>query len=64
MSNTNQNPIQKANMMYLSKGATNKYQNLKIQMMVSIIKNESSNAEKIWKITGFLKAKKMVQRIF
>ena len=64
MSNTNQNPIQKANMMYLSKGATNKDQSLKIQMMVSIIKDESSNAEKIWKKTGFLKTKKMVQRIF
>ena len=51
-------------MMYLSKGATNKDQSLKIQMMVSIIKDESSNAEKIWKKTGFLKTKKMVQRIF
>ena len=51
-------------MMYLSKGATNKDQSLKIQMMVSIIKDESSNAEKIWKKPGFLKTKKMVQRIF
>ena len=63
MSNTNQNPIQKANMMYLSKGATNKDQSLKIQMMVSIIKDESSNAEKIWKKTGFLKTKKVALQL-
>ena len=53
MSNTNQNPIQKANMMYLSKGATNKDQSLKIQMIVSIIKDESSNTDKIWKKNRF-----------
>ena len=47
-STTNQNPIWKANMMFLSKEATNKDQNLKMQMMLSLNKASSSNSDKIW----------------
>ena len=46
---TNQNPIQKVNMMFLSKAATNKDQSLKMQMMLSLDKSDSSNSEKFWK---------------
>ena len=49
----NQNPIRKANMMFLSKEATNKDQRLKKQMMLSLDKSDSSNSEKNWKIDGF-----------
>ena len=51
-SSTNQNPIQKANM-FLSNEATNKDQSLKMQMMLSLDKDDSTNSEKIWKAKGF-----------
>ena len=51
-SSANQNPIQKANM-FLSNEATNKDQSLKIQMMLSLDKDDSTNSEKIWKTKGF-----------
>ena len=34
--------------MFLSKEATNKDQNLKMQMMLSLNKASSSNSDKIW----------------
>ena len=43
---TNQSPIQKANMMFLSKEAKNKDQSLKMKTMLSLDKDESLNAEK------------------
>ena len=45
-------------MMFLSKEATNKNQNLKMQMMLSLDKESSSNSDKIWKKNGVLKKKK------
>ena len=39
-------------MMFLSKEATNKNQNLKMQMMLSLDKESSSNSDKIWKKNG------------
>ena len=46
-------------MMFLSKEATNKNQNLKMQMMLSLDKESSSNSDKIWKKKwGFLGTKK------
>ena len=48
-SSINQNPIQKANMIFLSKEATNKDQSPKMQMMLSLDKESASNSEKIWK---------------
>ena len=52
-SSTNQNPIQKANMMFSSKEATNKDLSLKMQMILSLDKDDSTNSEKIWKAKGF-----------
>ena len=49
----NQNPIQKANMMFLSKEATNKDKTLKIEKLLSLDKSDTSNSEKIWKKKGF-----------
>ena len=57
---TNQNTIQKVNMMLLSKEATNKNQCFKIQMLLSLDKSDSSNSEKIWKKTFFLEIKKVI----
>ena len=54
---TNQNPIQKANMMFLSKKAANKDQSLKMQML-SLDKDDSSNSEKIGKKPGFFRDQK------
>ena len=48
-STTNQDPIQKASMMFLSKKAKDKDQSLKMQMMLSLDKDDSSNSQKIWK---------------
>ena len=51
-----QNPIQKANMMYLSKEATNKDQSFKMQMVLSLDKEDTSNnSEKNWKKCVFWK---------
>ena len=55
---TNQNPIQKANMMFLSKKAANKDQSLKMQML-SLDKDDSSNSEKNWKKTPLFSRPKM-----
>ena len=52
-STTNQNPIQKANMMFLSKKATNKDQGLKIQILLSLDKRDFSNSKRIWKKNVF-----------
>ena len=52
-SSTNQNPIQKANMMFSSKEATNKDLSLKMQMILSLDKDDSTNSEKIWKAKDF-----------
>ena len=57
---TNQNPIQKANIMFLSKEATNMDQSLKMQMMLSLDKSDSSNSEKFWKENVFLVIKKVI----
>ena len=51
-STTDQNPIQKVNMMLLKKEATNKDQSLKMQMLLSLDKSDSSNSEKMEK-NGF-----------
>ena len=59
-STTNQNPIQKANMMFLSKEATNKDQSLKMQMMLSLDKDISTNSEKNWKKMAFLETKEVI----
>ena len=41
-------------MLYLSKEATNKDQSLKMQMMLSLDKEDSgNNSEKIWSSNGF-----------
>ena len=40
-------------MMFLSKKATKKDQNLKMQMMLSLDKESSSNSEKMWKKMEF-----------
>ena len=40
-------------MMFLSKGATDKDQSLKMQVMLSLDKDDSSNSEKIWKKNNF-----------
>lgn len=58
---TTQNPIQKANTMFLSKEATNKDQSIKIQMMLSLDKSDSSNTEKISKKNGFLEIKILIK---
>ena len=57
---TNQNQIQKANIMFLSKEATNMDQSLKMQMMLSLDKSDSSNSEKFWKENVFLVIKKVI----
>ena len=46
-STVNQNPVQKANIIYLSKEATNKDQSLKMQMLLSLDKEETNSSEKI-----------------
>ena len=46
-------PIQKANMMYLSKEATNKDQTLKMQMLLSSNDKDTTNTKKIWSRNGF-----------
>ena len=54
-----QNPIQKANMMYLSKEATNKDQSFKMQMVLSLDKKDTSNnSEKICKKMFFWRQKR------
>ena len=52
-STTDQNPIQKVNMMLLRKEATNKDQSLKMQMLLSLDKSDSSNSEKKLEKNGF-----------
>ena len=56
-STTNQTPIQKANMMFLSKEASNKDESLKMQMMLSLDKHDSSNSETIRKKQLFWRPK-------
>ena len=62
-STTNQNPIQKASMMFLSRKATDKDQSLKMQMMLSLDKDDSSNSQKIWKKMVFLEIKNVILRL-
>ena len=62
-STTNQNPIQKASMMFLSRKATDKDQSLKMQMMLSLDKDDSSNSQKIWKKMFFLEIKNVILRL-
>ena len=40
-------------MMFLSKEATNKDQILKMKMMLSLDKDDSTSSEKIWKVKDF-----------
>ena len=60
---TNQNPIQKASMMFLSKKAKDKDQRLTMQMMLSLDKDDSSNSQKIWKKMVFLEIKNVIIRL-
>ena len=62
-STTNQIPIQKASMMFLSKKAKDKNQSLKMQMMLSLDKDDSSNSQKIWKKMVFLEIKNVIVRL-
>ena len=62
-STTNQDPIQKASMMFLSKKAKDKNQSLKMQMMLSLDKDDSSNSQKIWKKMVFLETKNVIVRL-
>ena len=62
-STTNQIPIQKASMMFLSKKAKGKNQSLKMQMMLSLDKDDSSNSQKIWKKMVFLEIKNVIVRL-
>ena len=62
-STTNQDPIQKASMMFLSKKAKDKDQSLKMQMMLSLDKDDSSNSQKIWKKMVFLETKNVIVRL-
>ena len=48
-STINLSPVQKANILYLTKEATNKDQNLKMQMLLSLDKEETNSSEKMWK---------------
>ena len=50
-STSNQNPIQKANMMWQL--IRTKASSLKIQMLLSLDKSDTSNSEKIWKKSFF-----------
>ena len=60
MSTSNQNPVKKANIMFLSIKATNIDQSLKIQMILSLDKDDSSNFGKKWKKTVFLGTKNVI----
>lgn len=62
-STTNQDPIQKASMMFLSKKTKDKDQSLKMQMMLSLDKDDSSNFQKIWKKMVFLETKNVIVRL-
>ena len=62
-STTNQDPIQKASMMFLSKKTKDKDQSLKMQMMLSLDKDDSSNSQKIWKKMVFLEIKNVIVRL-
>ena len=42
-------------MMYLSQEATNKYQSLKMQMLLSLDKDKKAQTEKIWAKNGPIK---------
>ena len=55
----NQNPIQKSNLMYLSKEATDKDQNHKMKTNLSLDNEDpANNSEKIWNSNGFFGTKK------
>ena len=60
MSTSNQNPVKKANIMFLSIKATNIDQSLKMQMILSLDKDDSSNFGKKWKKMGFLGTKNVI----
>ena len=60
MSTSNQNPVKKANIMFLSIKATNINQSLKMQMILSLDKDDSSNFGKKWKKTGFFGTKNVI----
>ena len=46
-------PLQKANMMYLIKEATNKDQTSKMKMLLSLDNNKKAPTEKIWTKNSF-----------
>ena len=50
---SNSNSLSKVNIMYLSKEATEKDRQMKIQMFMSIDNSDSSPSEKIWVNNGF-----------
>ena len=60
MSTSNQNPVKKAHIMFLSIKATNINQSLKMQMILSLDKDDSSSFGKKWKKTGFLGTKNVI----
>ena len=62
-STTNQNLIQKASMMFLSRKATDKDQSFKMQMMLSLDKDDSSNSQKIWEKMVFLEIENVILRL-
>ena len=52
----NQNPIQKSNLMYLSKETTDKDQNHKMKTNLSLDNEDpANNSEKIWNSNGFVR---------
>ena len=50
-------------MKFLSKEATNKDQILKMQMMLSLYKDDSSNSQKLWKKNVFFEIKKVILQL-
>lgn len=53
MANSTSNSLPRVNTMYLSKEATEKDRQLKMQMFMSIDKSDSSASEQIWQNNGF-----------
>ena len=53
MANSTSNSLSRVNTMYLSKKATEKDRQLKMQMFMSIDKSDSSASEQIWQNNGF-----------
>ena len=53
MTTSNSNSLSKVNTMYLSKEATEKDRQMKIQMLMIIENSDSSASERIWLTNGF-----------